>query len=86
MPKSISWPFMLNSCVPRKILGVIPARYQSSRFPGKALARLHSKSMLQHVWERASESRYTSHVIVATHDARIFREARVWDRASGLRR
>ena len=67
---------MLNSCVPRKILGVIPARYESSRFPGKALARLHSKSMLQHVWERASLSRYITHTVIATDDDRIYREAR----------
>jgi len=67
---------MLNSFVPRKILGVIPARYASSRFPGKALARLHSKSMLQHVWERASGSRYLTHLIVATDDDRIYKEAR----------
>ena len=67
---------MLNSCVPRRILGVIPARYQSSRFPGKALARLHSKSMLQHVWERAALSRYITHTVIATDDDRIFREAR----------
>ncbi len=67
---------MLNSCVPRKILGVIPARYQSSRFPGKALAQLHSKSMLQHVWERASLSRYVTHTVIATDDERIYREAR----------
>lgn len=67
---------MLNSCVPRRILGVIPARYESSRFPGKALARLHSKCMLQHVWERAGQSRYLTHVIIATDDDRIYKEAR----------
>ncbi len=68
--------FMLNSYVPRKILGVIPARYASSRFPGKALARLHSKSMLQHVWERCSLSRYLTHTVIATDDERIYTEAR----------
>ncbi len=68
--------FMLNSFVPRKILGVIPARYASSRFPGKALARLQSKSMIQHVWERCLLSRYLTHTVIATDDDRIHKEAR----------
>ncbi|HTM49422.1 MAG TPA: 3-deoxy-manno-octulosonate cytidylyltransferase [Bryobacteraceae bacterium] len=60
----------------RKILGVIPARYASSRFPGKALARIGSKTMLEHVHERVSMARYLSSVIIATDDERIFGEAR----------
>ncbi len=60
----------------RKILGVIPARYASSRFPGKALATIASKSMLQHVFERVSMARYLSAVVVATDDQRIYNEAR----------
>ncbi|HYM05115.1 MAG TPA: 3-deoxy-manno-octulosonate cytidylyltransferase [Terriglobales bacterium] len=60
----------------RKILGVIPARYASSRFPGKALALIGSKTMLQHVWERVSLARYLTNVIIATDDQRIFDEAR----------
>ena len=60
----------------RKILGVIPARYASSRFPGKALVPIGSKSMLQHVYERVSLARYLTNVIVATDDQRIFDEAR----------
>lgn len=67
---------MVKSRVPRKILGVIPARFASTRFPGKALARIGSRSMLQHVYERASQSRYLTSIIVATDDARIFDEAR----------
>jgi len=62
--------------VPRKILGVIPARYASSRFPGKALALIASKSMLQHVYERVSMARYLTNVVIATDDERIFAEAR----------
>jgi 3-deoxy-manno-octulosonate cytidylyltransferase (CMP-KDO synthetase) len=62
--------------VHRKILGVIPARYASSRFPGKALARIGSKSMLQHVYERVSLARYLTSVIIATDDERIGEEAR----------
>jgi 3-deoxy-manno-octulosonate cytidylyltransferase (CMP-KDO synthetase) len=62
--------------VHRKILGVIPARYASSRFPGKALVSIGSKSMLQHVYERVSLARYLTNVIIATDDQRIFDEAR----------
>ena len=62
--------------MPRKILGVIPARYASSRFPGKALAKIGSKSMLQHVYERVSLARYLTSVIIATDDQRILDEAR----------
>jgi 3-deoxy-manno-octulosonate cytidylyltransferase (CMP-KDO synthetase) len=62
--------------VHRKILGVIPARYASSRFPGKALEKVDSRTMLEHVWERVSMARYLSAVIVATDDPRICEEAR----------
>ena len=62
--------------MPRKILGVIPARYASSRFPGKALAPIGSKTMLQHVYERVSLARYLTNVIIATDDQRIYEEAR----------
>lgn len=68
--------FMLCSNVPQRILGVIPARFASSRFPGKALARIAGKTMLEHVFERASRARYLSKLIVATDDDRIYEEAR----------
>ena len=67
---------MVSSLVHRKILGVVPARYASSRFPGKALATISSKSMLQHVFERVSMARYLSAVVIATDDERIYNEAR----------
>jgi len=67
---------MLPSCVHRKILAVIPARYASSRFPGKALATLDSRTMLEHVYERATMSRYLTSVVIATDDRRIYNEAR----------
>jgi 3-deoxy-manno-octulosonate cytidylyltransferase (CMP-KDO synthetase) len=67
---------MVRSRVPPKILGVIPVRYASSRFPGKALARLDSRSMLEHVYERASMARYLGSIVVATDDQRICDEAR----------
>ena len=62
--------------MPRKILGVIPARFSSTRFPGKVLALISSKPMLQHVYERASQARYLSSTIIATDDERIFEAAR----------
>jgi 3-deoxy-manno-octulosonate cytidylyltransferase (CMP-KDO synthetase) len=62
---------VLYSIVPLSILGVIPARYASSRFPGKALVSIGGKTMLQHVWERASESRYLTSIVIATDDDRI---------------
>jgi 3-deoxy-manno-octulosonate cytidylyltransferase (CMP-KDO synthetase) len=62
---------MLHSDVRTRILGVIPARFASSRYPGKALAVLAGKPMIEHVWERANMSRYLSDVLVATDDDRI---------------
>jgi|CXWL01.1.fsa_nt_gi 3-deoxy-manno-octulosonate cytidylyltransferase (CMP-KDO synthetase) len=52
-------------------IAVIPARYASSRFPGKPLAKILGKPMVQHVHERCVESGAFSRVIVATDDARI---------------
>jgi 3-deoxy-manno-octulosonate cytidylyltransferase (CMP-KDO synthetase) len=57
--------------VPHRILGVIPARYASARFPGKSLAPIAGKTMLQHVWERASQARYLTSLVIATDDERI---------------
>jgi 3-deoxy-manno-octulosonate cytidylyltransferase (CMP-KDO synthetase) len=67
---------VLHSVVRTRILGVIPARFASSRFPGKALALVANKPMLQHVWERASQARYLTDVLVATDDERIAAAAR----------
>jgi len=54
-----------------KAIIVIPARYGSTRFPGKSLARLQGRPMIQWVWEAASRSRLSEQVIVATDDDRI---------------
>ena len=62
--------------MPQEILGVIPARYASSRFPGKALALIAGKTMLQHVCERAGRARSLSRLVIATDDERIFQAAR----------
>ncbi|HCM14877.1 MAG TPA: 3-deoxy-manno-octulosonate cytidylyltransferase, partial [Candidatus Cloacimonas sp.] len=50
---------------------VIPARYASSRFPGKPLAVLAGKPMIQHVWERVIRSQLFDDVIIATDDLKI---------------
>lgn len=51
--------------------GVIPARYGSTRFPGKPLALILGKPMIQMVYERAKRARFLERVIVATDDERI---------------
>ena len=51
---------------------VIPARYASTRLPGKPLLRETGKYLIQHVYERACEAKCASDVIVATDDERIF--------------
>ena len=55
------------------ILGIIPARYASSRFPGKPLIDILGKSMIQRVYEQAQKSAMLTDVFVATDDERIFK-------------
>lgn len=57
------------------VIGIIPARYQSSRFPGKPLAMIHGKSMLQRVYEQALQANLISTLIIATDDERISKHA-----------
>src|SRR3989344_8667134 len=53
------------------ILGIIPARYGSSRFPGKPLVDIRGKSMIQRVYEQAGKAKKLMKVVVATDDKRI---------------
>ena len=53
------------------ITGIIPARYASTRFPGKPLIDIQGKSMLQRVYEQAAKSTLLNYVAVATDDERI---------------
>jgi 3-deoxy-manno-octulosonate cytidylyltransferase (CMP-KDO synthetase) len=60
-----------------KFVGIIPARYASTRFPGKPLINIGGKSMIQRVYERASEA--IRQVVVATDDERIFDAVKEFD-------
>jgi 3-deoxy-manno-octulosonate cytidylyltransferase (CMP-KDO synthetase) len=53
------------------VVVLIPARYDSSRFPGKPLARIADRPMIEHVYRRAARAPGIARVIVATDDARI---------------
>jgi len=57
-----------------KILGVIPSRFGSTRFPGKSLAGIDKKTMIRRVFERAQLSESLDYVVVATDDQRIVNE------------
>jgi 3-deoxy-manno-octulosonate cytidylyltransferase (CMP-KDO synthetase) len=56
-----------------KIFGIIPARYGSSRFPGKPLVMIHGKPMIQRVYEQVSGYKSISGIVVATDDQRIMK-------------
>jgi len=56
---------------PVNVVAVIPARYGSTRFPGKALAPIAGKPMVQHVFERAKAASRVSRAVIATDDERI---------------
>ncbi|RJQ49867.1 MAG: 3-deoxy-manno-octulosonate cytidylyltransferase [Nitrospiraceae bacterium] len=55
-----------------KAVAIIPARFQSTRFPGKPLATLKGKIIIQHVYEHVSSAKLVDSVFVATDDHRIF--------------
>jgi 3-deoxy-manno-octulosonate cytidylyltransferase (CMP-KDO synthetase) len=54
-----------------KTLGIIPARYASTRFPGKPLHLIAGKPLIQHVVEQCRKAKALDEIIVATDDARI---------------
>ncbi len=60
------------------VLAVIPARFAAQRFPGKPLAMLWGRPMLQHVWERARAAKGIDELVIATDDDRIASAARAW--------
>ncbi|MGE5424644.1 MAG: 3-deoxy-manno-octulosonate cytidylyltransferase [Syntrophothermus sp.] len=78
-----------------KITGIIPARFGSSRFPGKPLADIFGKPMIQRVYEQASQCSLLTSVVVATDDEKIFSTVKIFggeavmtspDHASGTER
>ncbi len=58
--------------------GIIPARYGATRFPGKPLAQIAGKSMIQRVYEQAQKAKHLEQVIIATDDERIFSASRAF--------
>jgi 3-deoxy-manno-octulosonate cytidylyltransferase (CMP-KDO synthetase) len=62
------WPFRLTES---SVLAIIPARYHSTRLPGKALLDINGRPMIEHVYRRAAAARSISGVVVATDDERI---------------
>src|SRR6266705_2230026 len=61
-----------------KAVGIIPARWSSTRFPGKPLHLIAGKPLLRHVWERCRRSRQLNSVVIATDDMRIAEAAFNW--------
>lgn len=61
-----------------EVVAIIPARYASNRLPGKPLALIAGKPMIQHVYERASQARGVARTLVATDDARIAKAVRAF--------
>jgi 3-deoxy-manno-octulosonate cytidylyltransferase (CMP-KDO synthetase) len=58
----------------KRVLGIIPSRYLSSRFPGKPLADIAGKSMIRRVYDQCLKSGRLTDVVVATDDTRIYKE------------
>src|SRR6266566_6927583 len=79
-PQCRSWQANAQSQPRRmnKVLGVIPARWASTRFPGKPLHLVAGKPLLQHVLERCREAKNLNSLIIATDDMRIATFAFEW--------
>ena len=61
-----------------KAVGIIPARWGSTRFPGKALHAIAGKPLLRHVWERCRRAKKLDKLVIATDDFRIAEAAFDW--------
>jgi 3-deoxy-manno-octulosonate cytidylyltransferase (CMP-KDO synthetase) len=64
--------------VSHKIIGIIPARYDSTRLPGKPLIDIKRKPMIQRVYEQAMKSKYLDLILVATDDMRIYKSVKAF--------
>jgi 3-deoxy-manno-octulosonate cytidylyltransferase (CMP-KDO synthetase) len=71
VPTSVAHLIESAAMSPPRAVAVIPARYASTRFPGKPLALIAGRPMVEHVWRRCREARVFDEVLVATEDARI---------------
>lgn len=72
--RRLQYLLMRNSSNRRKILrviGIIPARWHSSRLEGKVLAEINGKPMVQHVYERCCQASLLSEILIATDDVRV---------------
>ncbi len=69
---------MVKSPPVARIYGIIPARWGSTRFPGKPLHLLAGKPLIQHVWERCGEASRLARILIATDDLRIAETARAF--------
>src|SRR5258708_29885483 len=68
-----------------KVTGIIPARFASTRFPGKPLALIAGKPLIQHVVEQCQKTKSLSEIVVATDDTRIWEVAQNFCRAEMTR-
>ena len=74
IPPALPYPTVDRSALKgteMKVVAILPARYGSTRFPGKPLVDIAGKPMIQHVYERTAQTRSVNRVIVATDDDRI---------------
>ena len=69
--RPVSTGSAVDFTLPLQVVAVIPARFASTRFPGKPLADIDGRSMIEHVYRRVKASPIVSRVIVATDDLRI---------------
>jgi 3-deoxy-manno-octulosonate cytidylyltransferase (CMP-KDO synthetase) len=69
-PGTFRNPFLRTS-LPARIVAIIPARFESTRLPGKPLALIAGRPMIEHVYRRVADARGVDAVVVATDDARI---------------
>ena len=58
-----------------RVLGIIPARWASTRFPGKPLHPIAGKPLIQHVWDQCNKTHCLDEILIATDDARIAESA-----------
>ncbi|MCA9399803.1 MAG: 3-deoxy-manno-octulosonate cytidylyltransferase [Candidatus Omnitrophica bacterium] len=69
-----------------KAVGVIPARWASTRFEGKVLADIAGKPMIQHVWERTSQCQHLDDVLIATDHEQVLKAAEAFGAKAVLTR